>query len=107
MTVVLIAAFLYLAAAATLMIQLRRGHGHAGIWLLPLAAVALHATSHAVAWHRIGGADLHFFSALSLVALGMAMLTTLYGAGGRMRALGIVVYPIAAAAMLGYATQDH
>ena len=107
MTVVLIAALLYLAAAATLMTQFRGGRGHAGIWLLPLAAVVLHATSHAVAWRGIGGADLHFFSALSLVALGMAVLTTLYGASGRMGALGIVVYPIAAAAMLGYASQAH
>ena len=107
MTVVLIAALFYLAAAATLMTQLRRDHRHGGIWLLPVVAVILHATSHALAWRGVGGADLHFFSALSLVALGMAVLTTMYGASGRMGALGVVVYPIAAASMLGYASQGH
>ena len=107
MTIVLIAALLYLAAAATLMAQMRRDHRHGGLWLLPLAAVVLHATSHAVAWRNAGGADLHFYSALSLVGLGMAILTTLYGASGRMAALGVVVYPIAAAAMLAYASQGH
>src|SRR3546814_3515137 len=43
---------------------------------------------------------MHFFSALSLVGLGMAALTALFGASGRMAALGVVVFPLAAL-MLG------
>src|SRR3546814_15290261 len=70
------------------------GHG----WLLPaLPAVALHAGYHVMAWRTAGGTDLHFFSALSLVGLGMALLALLVGARGRLATLGVVVYPIAAA----------
>ena len=47
---------------------------------------ARHRPLHGLA--EAGGADLHFFAALSLVGLGMAALTTLYGATGRMAGTG-------------------
>jgi ABC-type uncharacterized transport system permease subunit len=50
---------------------------------------------------------MHFFAALSLVGLGMAMLTTAFGASGRMAALGVIVFPIAAVLLLVYANAGH
>ncbi len=109
MTIVLIAVALYLLAAALLVAGAARGGlrpGHA--WLLPaLPAVALHAAYHVLAWRAAGGTDLHFFSALSLVGAGMALLTLLVGARGRMATLGVVVFPIAAATLAGYAGYGH
>ena len=63
--------------------------------------------AHVLAWRAAGGADLHFFAALSLVGLGMAALTSVYGAGGRMAALGVIVFPLAGASLLAYGTQGH
>ena len=108
MTIVLIAVVLYLAAAGLLVAQLREERRNGLRWLPPaLAAVLLHITAHALAWRGAGGADLHFFSALSLVAFGMAAMTTSYGASGRMAALGVVVFPIAAASLAAYAGYGH
>jgi ABC-type uncharacterized transport system permease subunit len=108
MTIVLIAVVLYLLAAGLLVVQLRQERGRGPHWLLPaLIAAALHLVTHAITWRMAGGADLHFFSALSLVGLGMAAVTTLYGAAGRMAALGVVVFPIAAASLLSYASYGH
>lgn len=107
MTIVLIAIVLYLIAAGLLVAQLRREQGGL-LWLLPaVIAVVLHLAAHVQAWRLAGGADLHFFSALSLVGLGMAAMTAAYGASGRMAALGVVVYPIAAASLAGYAGYGH
>lgn len=109
MTIVLIAIALYLLAAVALVTGAMRGRhppGHG--WLLPaLPAVALHIGYHVMAWRTAGGADLHFFAALSLVGLGMALLALLVGARGRMATLGVVVYPIAAATLAGYAGYGH
>lgn len=104
MTLVLIAAALYLLATALLAFDLQRDPSSpAQRWTLPaMAAVAAHVGVHLVATHRVGMADLHFYSALSLVALGMAALTTLVGARQRMAALGVVVFPIAAAFVVAY-----
>ena len=109
MTIVLIAIVLYLLAAVTLVVGLmREPRRHARTWLFPaLAAVVLHAGYHAIVWRGAGGTDLHFFSALSLVGLGMAVLTLLVGARGRMATLGVVVFPIAAATLGGYAGYGH
>ena len=65
---------------------------------LPLAllAIALHAGWHLHGWRVTGGPDLHFFAALSLVALGMAALTAAMSSLRRVQALGIMVYPLAA-----------
>lgn len=107
MTTVLIAIVLYLIAAGLLVVQLRREQTGL-LWLLPaVIAVVLHLAVHAQAWRLAGGADLHFFSALSLVGFGMAAMTTGYGASGRMAALGVVVFPIAAASLAGYAGYGH
>src|SRR5918993_3148530 len=113
MTIVLIAATLYLVATGLLVVGVRRASTdapdrRARTWLLPaIAAVALHGAAHVVAWRAAGGLDLHFFAALSLVGIGMAALTTLYGATGRMAALGVIVFPLAAASLLAYAHYGH
>lgn len=108
MTLVLIAIALYLAAAALQVVGVRRDAGPARYWLLPaLGAVALHASTHLMAWLHSGSADMHFFAALSLVGLGMAGLTTLVGGVGRMAALGVMVFPLAALTLLGYHSYGH
>src|SRR5690606_1909532 len=50
---------------------------------------------------------MHFFSALSLVSLGMAILTVLVGLNGRMAALGVIVFPLATVAVGTYANVPH
>jgi ABC-type uncharacterized transport system permease subunit len=108
MTIVLIAIVLYLVATGFLVGQLRQEQGHSLRWLFPaLPAVVLHFLAHAMTWRTAGGADLHFFAALSLVGLGMATMTSLYGTTGRLAALGVVVFPIAAASLFGYASYGH
>ena len=89
MTLAFIAALSYLIAAGLLARGVDKDlHGRA--WLVPaVVGVATHAAAHATAWQASGSPDLHFFAALSLVGLGMAALTTLYGANGRMAALGV------------------
>jgi len=105
MTIVLAAIVLYLAAAWLVMRRLARDRdAPAGFWLLTaLAAVCLHVIHHVLIWRHAGALDLHFFSAMSLVGLSMAALTTLFAASGRMGALGVVVFPLAAALLLGHA----
>lgn len=107
MTIVLIAVALYLAAAAVLVLDVRRDPARRPRHWAPLAlgAAVLHGAAHLSAWRDTGAPDLHFFAALSLVGLGMAMLTLLVGAGGRMAALGVVVFPLAALTLAGY--QSH
>ncbi|HVI26825.1 MAG TPA: cytochrome c biogenesis protein CcsA [Xanthomonadaceae bacterium] len=108
MAFALLALVLYLAATALLLRALARGDGAPRGWVLPaLLAAACHAGFHVVAWREASGLDLHFFAALSLVGLGMAGLTTLAGAGGRMAALGGVVFPLAAASLMAYAGYGH
>ena len=94
---------LYLCAAAWLSATVARGRPGARGWVLvAVGGIVLHALVHAVDWVATGGADLHFFAALSLVTLAMAMLTTAVAARGRMALLGVVVYPLAALALLGH-----
>ncbi len=103
MTIVLIAVALYLLAAGWLVAAVRRDDAAGRGWLLPAsAAVLLHASAHVLAWRESGATDLHFFAALSLVGLGMAALTALVGASGRMRALGVVAFPLAAMVLLAH-----
>ncbi|WP_256646876.1 cytochrome C assembly family protein [Thermomonas paludicola] len=100
---------LYLATAGWLAVDATRSHspGARGWRLLALVAVLLHATVHVLAWRQTGITDLHFYAALSLVSLGMAAMTTLAGAGGRLPALGVVVFPLAAALLLLYSVYGH
>ena len=104
MTIVLIASVLYLLSTALL--ARRLAHGGPGVpatlWIVPTLAALLHGAAHLLAWREAGGANLHFFSALSLVGLGMAALTVLVGVRGRMAALGVIVLPIAATTLLLY-----
>ncbi|MFC0679091.1 inner membrane protein YpjD [Lysobacter korlensis] len=104
MTIVLIAVALYLVSTALLVRALAHGRPVAswGWLVLGLSATAIHGLVHVLAWHRTGLPDMHFFSALSLVGFGMALLTALVGRFGRMAALGVVVFPIAAATLAGY-----
>ena len=105
---VLVSIPLYLLATGLLVAGLRRDHRPGRGWL-PLAAVAMlmHALEHVLDWRAIGGADMHFYAALSLVTLGMAALTTVVGARGRMATLGVVVFPLAAAMLLGDHLHGH
>jgi ABC-type uncharacterized transport system permease subunit len=110
MTIVLIAVLAYLSATALLVRTVSRDDDRSmsALWLWPaIAAVAAHGGYHLLAWRAAGGADMHFFAALSLVGLGMATLTALFGAAGRMRALGVVVFPLAALMLTGYAVVGH
>ncbi len=109
MTIVLIAVLAYLVATGLLLrsVPRERPDGSRGWRWLALAAVVLHAGYHAmVAWRTAGGPDLHFYSALSLVALGMAAMTVLVGARGT-AAVGVVVFPLAAALLLIYHGHGH
>lgn len=69
-----------------------------------LLGVLLHGALHARLWWLAGGTDLHFFAALSLVALGMAGLTGTFGRRQRLDALGVVVFPLAALSALALAS---
>ncbi|MDP2185457.1 MAG: cytochrome c biogenesis protein CcsA [Xanthomonadales bacterium] len=69
-----------------------------------LLGALLHGALHARLWWLAGGADLHFFAALSLVALGMAGLTSTLGRRQRLDTLGVVVFPLAALAALALAS---
>jgi ABC-type uncharacterized transport system permease subunit len=106
--VALLAATLYLVATAGLVRALRTDPdtGRGAFWVA-LPAIGLHAAAHALGWARLAGPDLHFFAALSLVALGMAALGTLAAATQRMAALGVIIYPLAAVLVLLYAYAGH
>ena len=80
--------------------------GRGWLWAA-IPAVTLHAFIHWLGWHQTGATDMHFFAALSLVGLGMAALTVLGAVGGPARALGVVVFPLAACAMIAYALYGH
>ena len=74
MTIVLIAIAAYLLAAGLLVAQVARDSRTTHGWLLPaVAGVVLHAAHHVRDWQVAGGADLHFYAALSLAGLGMAI----------------------------------
>ena len=108
MTIVLIAAVAYFVSSLALVRSVASGRGGNRLWLpFAMVGIAGHALLHWQGWRMAGGADMHFFAALSLVGLGMALLTTLFGANGRMRALGVVVFPIAALSLLAYALHGH
>src|SRR5918993_3959484 len=106
--VALLAALAYLIAAAGLARGLAAGESRSrSVLLLALPAVGLHLAVHALAWSRLHSPDLHFFAALSLVALGMAALSTIAAGTQRMEALGVVVYPLAALLLLLYRFAGH
>ena len=115
MTIVLIAVVSYLFASGWLVFSVenaiaaqRGGTGSSRGWLIPAnLALLLHGLTHYLAWRANSVTDLHFFAALSLVGLGMSTLTAIVGASGRMRALGVVVFPLSALVLLVYALYGH
>ena len=104
MAIVLVTSALYLLSTVLLARRLAQSGPGAplGLWVSPAIAALLHGTAHVLTWREAGGANLHFFSALSLVGLGMAALTLLMGTRGRMAALGVIVFPIAAVTLMLY-----
>ena len=72
-----------------------------------ILAIAGHAGLHIAAWRSFGGPDLHFFAALSLVALAMAALSTLAAWREQLQALGVIVYPLAATMLALYNFYGH
>ncbi len=110
MTLVLIATLAYWTATFMLVRGAARSEAETRpLWLLPaMLGVLLHATYHVlVAWRTPGGPDMHFYSALSLVSLGMSAMTSLAGARGRMAALGVVAFPLSAILLLAYHQHGH
>lgn len=109
MTSVLISVVLYLLAAGLLMRRVANGQqtGTSGWGALAAGALLLHALYHVLTWREVGGADMHFFSALSLVGLGMGTLTLAVGLRGRLGALGVIVFPLSALALVIYAYMPH
>ena len=78
------------------------------IWpFLAIIAISVHAFVHGIVIKELGGADLHFFSALSLVSLGMAILTLLFARDGKMASAGIFVFPVASVALLACEIAGH
>ena len=110
MTVILIAVALYLFATGLLVRSVGRDPGEGmRLWLWPaVGGVLLHGAYHLlVAWRTPGGPDMHFFAALSLVSLGMAVMTLLVAIQGRMAALGVVAFPLAALLLVVYHLYGH
>lgn len=104
MWIAIAAATLYLLATQLLVKRMFDSVGTADTAVrLGLFAALLHATLHVTLWWQTGSADLHFFSALSLVTLGMAILTGWFGPRQRLDALGVVVFPLAAIAIVALA----
>jgi ABC-type uncharacterized transport system permease subunit len=91
----------YFAVAALLIVKLAReepiDHGERALGLL---AVLLHFLVLARSASQAGGLDLHFFSSLSLVGMGVAGVYVIASMSRPIDALGVLVYPIAAT-MLG------
>jgi ABC-type uncharacterized transport system permease subunit len=109
MTIVLIAVVFYVVATALLVKSVAIDRDGGRLWLLPaILAVLAHGGYHLwVALRSPGGADMHFFAALSLVGLGMALYTTDLGVRGRAVALGAAVFPLAALLLLSYGLYGH
>ncbi len=114
MSIILLLAVLvalaYAVATLGLARQLRAGESARGApWPLLLGGMGagLHLGLHVWVGHLRGAPDLHFFAALSVVALGMAALTIAAAKLERLEALGVIVFPIAAASVLVYALQGR
>lgn len=70
--------------------------------VLALLGTVLHAGVHVQAWLASGGIALHFFAALSLISLVVAMLVAAMALVRPVGALGVLVYPTAAVLLLLY-----
>jgi ABC-type uncharacterized transport system permease subunit len=103
LTLALLAVLAYLAATLLLARALRANEGgtRAGL-ALALPAALVHLVVHGMSWTQGAAPPMHFFAALSLVGVGMALLTAVAGGWQRLEALGVVVFPLAAATLLLY-----
>ncbi|MCC7097538.1 MAG: cytochrome c biogenesis protein CcsA [Thermomonas sp.] len=104
-----LAAVLYALATLWLVRDARdpeQRNGRGWLWFAA-PAVCAHAYAHWQGWRFTGTTDLHFFAALSLGGLGMAALTVAGAATGTARALGVVVFPLAALMLLAYGVYGH
>lgn len=107
MTTVLISIGLYVVATGLLAGALRVDPvAPTGGWRLPAGiAMLLHAYVHVAGWRVAHGPELSFFAALSLVGLGMAVVTTGLASRERITALAIFALPVAAATLLVHGMQ--
>ncbi|MFN7781132.1 MAG: inner membrane protein YpjD [Lysobacterales bacterium] len=103
LTLQLLAALCYLAAARLALRERSRSTNSRLPFLAGLVAVDFHAIGYALRTWEQGGPELHFFAALSLVGLGMGVLTLADGLLRRVNALQSVVMPLAAVVALPYA----
>lgn len=97
------ALFFYLAATSLTAVRLGRDGGRvprAPLLALASLAVFAHAAAIAIGIRNVGGLDLHFGNALSLVGLGMALVLLISRRRSSLEALGVLVYPIAALCLL-------
>jgi ABC-type uncharacterized transport system permease subunit len=95
----------YAGTAALGLRERRRGDTRTSraLVLCGLLAVNLHGAGYLLKGWGLSGPELHFFAALSLVALGMAVLTLGDGLLRQVNALHVAVMPLAALALLPYA----
>lgn len=102
LTLQLLASCAYLAAAALAARERAQTPGGStrAPFLVALLAVDLHAIGYALRTWNQSGPELHFFAALSLVALGMGVLTLTDSLLRRVSALYVVVMPVAALALV-------
>lgn len=93
-----IAAAIAYAVAAALAARIpgeRPGPWRALVVLAGTTALALHIGFHVAVARAIGGPDLHFFAALSLVGAGMAAVTLALAVLRPAASVGVIVFPIA------------
>lgn len=88
---------LYLAAAALLARPVLDGRDLPRGPALAVAALAVLAHASEIALAHRGALDLHFFAALSLIACVMAAMTLLVNLWRPVAALGVILFPLAAA----------
>lgn len=72
-----------------------------------VTAIGLHAGAHIWVAYQLGALDMHFLAAISLVTLGMAAMTLLLIREGKMANAGLITFPLASLAVLGYQLAGH
>jgi len=104
-----LAAVLYVSAAVVLALPLLSRAQPPRLLGLALAwpAVLLHIVVVLGNFLHEGGLDLHFFAALSLMAVGVAGLCVVVNLMRPVAALGVIVFPLAALLLLTALTAPH
>jgi len=98
-----VAVIAYLSSAGLWVFRQRSGLHTLFPQSMAMLALAAHALCQGLYWQAANGPDVHVFGALSWVALAMAAITALLTAQKPLSALGVLVYPIAAASVLANA----